>query len=240
MTDLNDSFHLYRFDYLGQRFGRRLVARLLEEELGPPRAARRVLDVGSGTGAWRPVLEGHARDYVGLDLKPGPAVQVVASAEAMPFADDQFDLVFSNAMLEHVRDYRAAVAEMFRVVKPEGLVLLGTHGVWELHGEPHDYWRWTPHGLRETFRAFAETRVVQLGGPWMNYFLLRNLYLRRWQERHPRLRALVSPFMVWNNLLGRSDAERREPPAALAVFYYVLAKKNRTGPAGAAPGPAAG
>lgn len=226
-----DSDHLhrppiYRFDYLGLIYGRRLVQRLLRDECGEPAGRLAVLDVGSGAGAWAPVLRPYAADYCGLDLVAGPSVTLVASAEKMPLPDDRFDLVFSNAVLEHVRDYRAAVAEMHRVVKPDGVVILGTHGTWEIHGAPHDYWRWTPFGLRETFAAFADIRIVQAGGPAMNDHLFRNLYLRRWQEKHPRWRGLLSPLIAWHNLLGARDGDRTEPPATLAAFYYVVARKR--------------
>lgn len=60
----------------------------------------------------------------------------------------------------------------------------------------------------------------------MNYFLFQNMYLRRWQECHPTLRFLVSHLIMVNNLLGRRDGEATEPPAGLAAFYYVLARKE--------------
>ncbi len=128
-------------------------------------------------------------------------------------------------MLEHIRDYRAAVAEMYRVLKPGGLLLLGTHGTWAIHGAPHDYWRWTPYGLQESFSRYGVCRVVQVGGPIMNYFLFRNLYLRGWQERHPRFRVLLSPLVAWNNWLGSWDLDRVAPPAMLPCLYFVVARK---------------
>jgi SAM-dependent methyltransferase len=214
---------IHRFDYLGLTFAHDKVCRLLERELGERRVT--VLDIGCGSGAWKPVLTPYAAEYVGLELEDGEHVDVVGSAEQMPLEDDRFDLVFAQAVLEHVRDYPAAVAEMHRVLKPGGLALVGTHGTWEIHGAPHDYWRWTPYGFEQTFRAFASCRVEQVGGPVMNYFAIRNLYWRRLQLRCYPLRWLFTPFVLLNNLIGRSIGAASEAPATLPVFYYVLARK---------------
>ena len=45
---------------------------------------------------------------------------LVADAMALPFADDHFDAVTVSFGLRNMRDYRAAITEMTRVVKPGG------------------------------------------------------------------------------------------------------------------------
>jgi SAM-dependent methyltransferase len=212
---------LRRIDHLSLRFGRETVERILRRELAGERDLR-VLDVGCGGGAWRFVLEPYAGCWVGLDLERHPAVSTMGSAEALPFADESFDLIFSTSALEHIRGYREAIEEFGRVLRPGGRVLLGTHGSWEVHGAPHDYWRWTPHGLAESFRSFAECRVEQVGGPVMNYLALQNLYLRRL----PGWAAwLLSPLVLLNNLVGICVGAQGGRAATLAIFYYVVARK---------------
>ena len=85
----------------------------------------RVLEVGAGSG----LLQDQARDYTGLDLSATarhyfhkPFVQ--ADARAMPFADAAFDAAWSIWVLEHVPNPEMALAEMRRVLKPNGLLLL--------------------------------------------------------------------------------------------------------------------
>lgn len=216
---------LHRFDRLGLIYSNRLAYRLLRQYCGEPKGNMEVLDVGAGGGAWSDFVRPYASNYCAMDIVARPSVTLVASAENMPLPDNQFELVFSNAVLEHIRDYRAALSEMYRVLKPGGRILLGTHGTWKIHGEPHDYWRWTPHGFREIFHSFSEVEVLQVGGPSMNYHLIRNLYLRTWQEKHPKLRALLTPLIIYNNLLGACDGDATEPRATLATFYYIVAKK---------------
>lgn len=85
----------------------------------------RVLDVGAGTGYLQDVVE----DYVGLDISPTAARYfhkpfIEASATAMPIPDNDFDLVWSIWVLEHVPNPEQALAEIRRVAKDGGMLFL--------------------------------------------------------------------------------------------------------------------
>lgn len=214
---------LYHFDYLGLVTGRRLIEATLAREL-PPRAEARVLDIGCGSAPWKPLLAPYAREYVGIDLKPGPAVDVVAPAEALPFPDGHADVVFSISVLEHVRGQREAVSEIRRVLKPGGVAIVGVPFIWPIHGSPHDYWRWTPHGLEQVFAAFASCRVEQAGGWFSNYLQVQNVFYRDRQEAWPALRGLWSPIILCNNVLGRLFGGSTGGFTGMATFYLAVAR----------------
>ena len=58
-----------------------------------------------------------------------------------------------------------AVAEIARVLHPDGTALASTHGVWPRHYLPHDYWRWTEEGLVALFSPhFNSVHVLRCGG----------------------------------------------------------------------------
>ena len=88
---------------------------------------KRVLDVGGGTGEVAEAL--HARrncDAVNLDPDPGTPVweaTIVASAADIPFPDNEFDVVMSRGVLEHIPgDMRPqCIREMYRVTRPGGI-----------------------------------------------------------------------------------------------------------------------
>jgi ubiquinone/menaquinone biosynthesis C-methylase UbiE len=93
----------------------------------------KILDVGGGMGVMWNFLPGFTQrqDYFNLDcsyemLKYSPFSNVLAVAEQIPFNEAQFDYVVCSEVLEHVFDKDKVLEECYRVLKPEGLLLLTT------------------------------------------------------------------------------------------------------------------
>ncbi len=110
----------------------------------------RVLDVGAGDAPYAELFA-HT-DYVTLDWEGSPhagarTAAVSASADAIPLPDASFDVVVLTQVLEHVRRPAVVLAEIARVLRPGATLFASVPFVWELHEEPHDYWRYTPYAL---------------------------------------------------------------------------------------------
>ncbi len=124
---------------LQNEIGDRLMERLDYIRLQP----RRILDLGAGTGMFTSALMKRYRkaDVVALDIakpmlhcvrqragwlrKPGC---VCGDTETLPFADDSFDFIFSNLMLQWCTDLEATFIELRRVLSPGGLLMFTTFG----------------------------------------------------------------------------------------------------------------
>ena len=79
----------------------------------------------------------------------------------MPYEDNTFDYAIADQVLEHVRKPWIGVEEVRRVLKPSGLTILTSALMFMVHGVPHDYWRFTPDGLKvlcENFSKIHECR----------------------------------------------------------------------------------
>ena len=127
-----------------------LIAFVTEVASGLP-AGTRVLDAGAGEAPYRELFA-HC-DYVTADWENSPhalasASDIVGSLEALPVAARSFDAVVSTQVLEHVAEPLLVLRELHRVLRPAGKLYLTVPFVGELHEEPHDFFRYTPHGLR--------------------------------------------------------------------------------------------
>ncbi len=136
-TDLHSTQQYYdRFAGTYERERHRGYHRLIDElELDLVRrygTGRDVFEAGCGTGLLLAEATRVARSAVGLDLSKsmlGPAQQrglkvVQGSLTAVPLPDRSVDLVYSMKVLAHVPPIREALAELSRVVRPGGHLLL--------------------------------------------------------------------------------------------------------------------
>ena len=85
-----------------------------------------------------------AKDYVGIDMRPGPGVDCVANVEALPQSTGSVGTVLALNAFEHVKCFWRGLDEVHRVLRPDGVLILSTPFHFRIHQFPHDYWRFTP------------------------------------------------------------------------------------------------
>ena len=110
----------------------------------------RILDVGSksyeGHAAYRSLFDGMDVEYLGLDLEPGPGVDLVPSHPFVwkELADEDFDAAVCGQVFEHNPMFWITFAEIARVLKPGGLTMVIAPGKGAVHRYPVDCWRFYP------------------------------------------------------------------------------------------------
>lgn len=164
-----------------------------------------VLDVGCGCKPYRDLVP--ATRYVGLDVDT-PFTRQVGAADVFydgiifPLSDGSFDGVLCSQVLEHVFTPDAFLAEIRRVLRPGGVLVLAVPFMWDEHEQPWDFGRYTTFGLRALVersgfevvaqhKSMADARAVaQLATAWIyKVVVTRN----KWVNLATQL-ALIAPL----------------------------------------------
>jgi SAM-dependent methyltransferase len=107
----------------------------------------KMIDYGCGGSPYRSLFADCT--YHRADLAGGRDLDFEYGADAkLPSHVSGYDCVLSTQVLEHVDDPEAYLNECYRILLPGGHLILTTHGLFEDHACPQDYWRWTAYGLK--------------------------------------------------------------------------------------------
>ncbi len=186
-------------DETGRRAKARKILAVVRHAVGvADLGGMRALDIGCSAGFIADEIAAAGARTTGVDIdEPGLAQARarfgdrvdfrVARGENLPFPDASLDLVVFNHIYEHVVDPEAVVAEIRRVLAPQGVLYLGVGHKHQIL-EPHyklPFLSWLPQP--------AANRYMRLTGKGESYY-------ERYYSR-PALRRLVAAFDVWDYTL---------------------------------------
>jgi SAM-dependent methyltransferase len=215
-----------------------IVMRYLTDELKetiPEFAKGNVLDIGCGNKPYEELFKGKVDSYTGCDVaqSDGNRVDIICSATELKFADERFDTVFSTQVMEHVDDPQKMLAETWRVLKQNGVLILSVPFCWELHEEPYDFYRYSKYGLtfmlqKEGFKIVA---IKANGGKWaaicqLNLNMIYSTFRKKGVFRkvtkllfhHLHFTALINRLVIW--------MDRKYHDELLTLNYVVVAIKK--------------
>lgn len=132
---------------------------------------KKVLEIGS----WRERNQHEIADlrplfpdseFIGVDMRPGPGVDVVANGNRLPFKNNSFDLVFCLETLEHADRPWLVAKEIERVLTLNGVAIISSQQNFPIHKYPSDYFRYTPYGLAVLFEKIKDPLMIGISPPF--------------------------------------------------------------------------
>lgn len=216
---------------------------------------KKILDIGCGEGVWLKQfaeLSGYIANVYGCDIDKEAVESIidkvdirgdipkqnlkVCAAENLGFADQEFDIVFANEVLEHVQDDQLTVNEVLRVLKPGGLFVFFT---------PNTGWPFEQHGIFWQGR-YIWGNIPLL--PWLPKAIQKNLaphvrnYTNRdvkqlfdnttWQIKHhrhvfPGFDGMIRRFGIIGKLVKKFfHILEKTPLHRFGISHFVIVKKT--------------
>jgi SAM-dependent methyltransferase len=128
---------------------------------------RHVIEAGAldVNGSVRPHVESLGpRHYLSTDMRGGPGVDLVCAAEELPSMlgtlgegaplSGGAGVVIGMEMLEHCRDWKAALSGLIEILQPGGILVLTTRSEgFPYHAHPEDHWRFPVEAMGRALRA---------------------------------------------------------------------------------------
>lgn len=170
--------------------------------LGPilPALEGKVLDVGCGEMPFRFALTGNVQ-YTGIDVAAADsfgmtrdsAIQLFDGRQ-IPFPDDHFHHVLCTEVLEHAEDPEMLMAEMYRVLKPGGSLILTVPFSARVHHAPYDFHRFTSYRLAQLLSPFDQYDIAVRGNDIAS--IANKLIVLTMALLQPRFRILWNLFLA--------------------------------------------
>lgn len=207
----------------------------VEAAIGATRLSpsERWLDVGCGLRPYESCFP--AGSYVGVDIEvSGRDADLKApdhyyDGRTLPFSADNFDGIISTQVLEHVPDPRGLLAEMHRVIKPGGALIISLPFVWQEHEEPYDFFRFSRFGIADLLERTGfevdsiakDTGAIETLAMTLNVYITHNLVPPVRGFGHLVTAAVCFPVQLVAMVLQRVLPDQRQ----LYLNLVVQAKK---------------
>lgn len=150
----------------------------------------KILDYGCGNSPYESLFPNC--EYYGIDisLKHESDHFRKFDGKTIPFENNYFDSVICTEVIEHVSDEVFLLQEIYRVMKPNGVLLMTVPFFWEEHGHPDDYRRFTADGIKsllekQGLNVLASNKTTRttasifqiISSRFYNRFSVSNFYL---------------------------------------------------------------
>ena len=194
----------------------------------------KTLDIGCGNKPYEKLF--NSSEYIGLEIdspenRKNKKADYFYAGDQFPFPDNSFDSVVTNQVFEHIFNPEIFLAETYRVLKDDGILLISVPFVWDEHEQPYDYARYSSFGLKFLLnkhgfyvihykKSMNDIRVIfQL----INAYLYKITLTQNNRVNFFLVLILMSPF----NILGELLYEIMPKNEDLYLDIVILAKKGK-------------
>ena len=169
-------------------------------------------------------------EFIDTDVAFGPRTKIICDGHSLPFANQSFDGVIVQAVLEHVVDPYKCVSEIQRVLRCGGIVYAETPFMQQVHGGPYDFTRFTHSGHRRLFRQFESLASGACCGPGMALAWSLQYFALSFFASRPARGAVTAASRLLLFWLKYCDYYLTRKPQALdaASGFYFLGRKRDT------------
>ncbi len=144
-----------------------------------------VYDLGCGKRSYESFILNTASKYVGVDWSNSihDLTADIVSNLNKPLAIKPAiaDTVISLSVMEHLCEPEVMLRSAYSLLRPGGKIVLQVPFQWQVHEAPHDYFRFTPFGLRHLFEkaGFDNIEVTPTGGFFTTWIMKINYFTKR-------------------------------------------------------------
>ena len=144
------------------------VDRFFMENIGSIAPKSTILDMGGMKARKRGVFNivdyDYTVKYANLDATTDP--DYLGDITNIPLPDKHFDAIILSEVLEHVSNPVEILEEAFRLLKPEGIILICTPFQYHIHADPYDFARYTPNWYNKYLESigFSQIEIEKQGG----------------------------------------------------------------------------
>lgn len=193
----------------------------------------KTLDVGCGTKPYMHLYK--SNEYVGLEIdtpqnREAKKADFYYDGNIFPFDDASFDSLVANEVFEHVFNPDEFLNELFRILKPGGMILLTMPFVWDEHEQPYDFARYSSFGIKALLekhgfeiidqrKSTDDIRVI---------FQLLNTYIyKKTVTKKAWINVLVTfVLMAPSNIIGELLSKITPKNSDLYLDNVVLARRK--------------
>ncbi|UZJ39123.1 methyltransferase domain-containing protein [Prosthecochloris sp. SCSIO W1102] len=191
----------------------------------------KVLDIGgkkqNKRGSFDPkTIKTECWDYLNTDSSTSP--DILANATKIPVKNEYYDTVLLCELLEHLEHPEYAIAEAFRVMKPQGCCVITIPFLVPIHPDPSDFARFTPDKLKRMLEkhGFNIKTLSTMGGLFSVISdLLRFAYVNNRKEYKKTSKIALKTLLFISRKIQAFDKQSSPSSSNITTGYGIIATK---------------